>query len=140
MPAAASTAPASRRWSARALLAAILANVVLSLATDQVFHALDIYPPWGQPMWDNALNALALSYRLVYGVGSGYLAARLAPSAPMRHALAVGGIGLLLTIVGGIGAMVAKVGPLWYPLALVVTALPCAWLGGRLYGPAQPER
>jgi hypothetical protein len=23
-------------------------------------------------------------------------------------------------------------GPKWYPLALVVVALPCAWLGGRL--------
>ena len=23
-------------------------------------------------------------------------------------------------------------GPHWYPLALVATALPCAWLGGRL--------
>jgi len=26
-----------------------------------------------------------------------------------------------------------ELGPAWYPIALVITALPCAWLGGRLY-------
>jgi hypothetical protein len=25
-----------------------------------------------------------------------------------------------------------KLGPLWYPALLVVTALPCTWLGGKL--------
>jgi hypothetical protein len=24
-------------------------------------------------------------------------------------------------------------GPLWYPIALAVTGLPCAWLGGVLH-------
>jgi hypothetical protein len=40
-----------------------------------------------------------------------------------------------LSILGTIGAVVAKVGgPLWYPIALVVTALPGGWLGGLLAG------
>lgn len=25
------------------------------------------------------------------------------------------------------------VGPAWYPIALVLTAVPCAWLGGALH-------
>jgi len=33
-------------------------------------------------------------------------------------------------------------GPSWYPIALVITALPCAWLGGVLHRKchAEPER
>jgi hypothetical protein len=27
-----------------------------------------------------------------------------------------------------------ELGPKWYPILLVVTALPCVWLGGRMYG------
>jgi hypothetical protein len=39
--------------------------VVLSLGTDQVLHVVQVYPPWGQPMYDPWLNLLALSYRSV---------------------------------------------------------------------------
>jgi hypothetical protein len=31
-------------------------------------------------------------------------------------------------------------GPHWYPLALVATAMPCAWLGGKLRIMQLPER
>jgi hypothetical protein len=57
---------------------------VLSLATNQVLHVLDVYPPWGQPMHATSLVLLALSYRLVYGVLGSYIAAgsRRAGSAP----------------------------------------------------------
>ena len=27
---------------------------------------------------------------------------------------------------------VSGMGPLWYPLVLLVTAIPCTWLGGKL--------
>lgn len=108
--------------------------VVLSLATDQLLHSLGVYPPWGQPMWDPGLNALALAYRCVYAVIGSYVAARFAPRAPMKHAMALGVIGLALSAVGAVVAIrVANLGPAWYPIALVVTALPCAWLGGTLY-------
>ena len=35
----------------------------------------------------------------------------------------------------GVGVAIAKpeLGPLWYPIALVLTGLPCVWLGGVLY-------
>jgi hypothetical protein len=54
--------------SALALFAGLATVVAASLATDQAFHSLGVYPPWGEPMHEPALNALALSYRLVYGV------------------------------------------------------------------------
>jgi hypothetical protein len=116
-----------------AVLLGFVVVVVLSLGTDQVLHVLQVYPPWGQPMWDPRLNLLALAYRCVYAVLGSYIAARVAPRNPMRHALALGVVGLVLSSAGALGAMAAEMGPNWYPIALVVTALPCAWLGGVLY-------
>jgi hypothetical protein len=115
-----------------AVLVGFFAVVVLSLGTDQVLHVLQIYPPWGQPMYDAGLNLLALTYRCVYTVVGGYLTARLAPRAVMGHVLALGVIGCVLGAVGVIAAIPQNLGPIWYPIALALTALPCVWLGGVL--------
>jgi hypothetical protein len=125
---------ASRGRSVAAVFLGFVAVVVLSLATDQLFHVLEIYPPWGQPMWSPALNLLALGYRTVYTVFAGYLTARLAPHAPMRHVAVLGVIGTIAGVAGAATAItVADLGPKWYPIALAVTAFPSVWLGGRLY-------
>ena len=76
---------------------------------------------------------MALSYRIVYGVVGGYIAARLAPRNPIRHALVLGVVGLVVSTAGAIATIPMNLGPIWYPLALLLTALPCAWLGGVLY-------
>jgi len=119
--------------SVGAVFAGVVTVIALSLGTDVILHATGIYPPWFQPMADG-LWALALAYRIVYGIIGGYVAARIAPSQPIKHALIVGFIGLALSIVG-----VAmhwnkgpEYGPGWFGIALVVTALPCAWAGGKL--------
>ena len=132
--------PPNTLRSIGAILAGMVTVIVLSLGTDVILHATGIYPPWFQPMAD-ALWVLALAYRIVYGVIGGYVAARFAPNQPMKHALIVGFIGLALTIVG-----VAmhwnkgpEYGPGWFGIALIVTALPCAWAGGKL-AMAQPRR
>jgi hypothetical protein len=125
-----SASPPRMSRSVGAIVLAIATVIVLSLATDQLFHVLKVYPEWGQPMHDPELNLLALSYRLVFGVLGGYVAARFAPRNPMRHALIVGFIGLLLSAAGAWAAIPMNLGPAWYPIALVITALPCAWLGG----------
>jgi hypothetical protein len=122
--------------SVLAILAGFVAVFVLSIATDQLFHVLKVYPPWGQPMYDTGLLVLALSYRCVYAVFGSWLAARLAPRAPMRHAMILGWIGLVFAIAGAVATiffMPVKLGPSWYPIALVITTLPCAWLGGWLF-------
>jgi hypothetical protein len=118
--------------STLAVLSGIVVVFLLSLGTDQLFHVLQVYPPWNQPMNDTGDNLLALAYRLVYGVVGGYVTAKLAPHAPMRHALILGAIGTVLSILGAVAAISMKMGPSWYPIALVLTAVPCAWLGGRL--------
>jgi hypothetical protein len=116
-----------------AVLAGIFVVAGLSLATDQLFHILQVYPPWGEPMYDVGLNLLALTYRIIYTVLGGYIAARLAPRAPMRHVMILGLIGLALGTIGAIVAITqADFGPNWYPIAIAVTAYPCTWLGGLL--------
>ena len=119
--------------STGAIVLGFVAVVVLSLGTDEVLHLLKVYPPWGQPMVEPQLNFLALSYRIVYTIMGSYIAARFAPRNPMRHAMILGAIGFVLSIPGVIIATQANLGPMWYPIALVITALPCAWLGGLLY-------
>lgn len=119
-----------------ALFAGFVVVVVLSLGTDLVLHATGIFPRLGQPMSD-ALFLLATVYRTVYATAGSYVTARLAPHRPMQHALLGGAVGLVLATVGAVATWNKgpEFGPHWYPLALVATALPCAWAGGRLYGP-----
>ena len=118
-----------------ALLAGFLAVIILSLGTDVALHATGVFPPWGQPMAE-ALFLLATAYRAVYGVAGSYIAARLAPHRPMAHALALGVVGLAASIAGAVATWNRgpAFGPHWYPLALIATAMPCAWAGGRLRG------
>jgi hypothetical protein len=120
------------------MLAGFIAVFVLSLGTDQVFHALGVYPPWGQPMTDTGLLLLALAYRTVYGITGGYIVAQLAPHHPMRHALIMGGIGFVLSTAGGIAMW--DMGAHWYPVALAISSLPCAWAGAAMCIRAETRR
>lgn len=117
-----------------ALFAGFLVVVVLSLGTDLALHATSVFPPWGKPMSD-ALFLLATAYRTLYAIAGSYLTARLAPRRPMAHALAGGAVGLVLSTAGAVATWNEgpAFGPHWYPLALVATAMPCAWVGGRLH-------
>jgi len=121
--------------SVGAVLAGIFVGIVLTLGTDELLHIAGVFPPWGQSMvgYDGAL-LLATAYRLVYGVAGSYVIARLAPDRPMLHALIGGVIGLIVSVVGAVATWNSgpAFGPHWYPIALVVTALPCAWVGGKL--------
>jgi hypothetical protein len=120
--------------SAAAIFVGFFSVAVLSLGTDQVLHVLEVYPPWGEPMYDPGLNALALSYRILFTIAGGYITAILAPHSPMRHVAVVGVLGLLTGSAGAIVAIrLANLGPNWYPIALAVTGFPCVWLGGVLY-------
>jgi len=82
----------------------------------------------------DALFLLATVYRTIYCIGGSYIAARLAPDKPMKHALMLGVVGLIVSTAGAVATWNRgpEFGPHWYPVALIVTAIPCAWLGGRL--------
>ncbi len=117
--------------SVLALLAGFLVAVVLSLVTDLLLHQIGFYPALGQPATSTQM-AVALAYRSVYGILSSWVTARLAPYNPLGHALVGGAIGTAIALVGVITTWNLNLGPHWYPLALVVLALPEAWIGGKL--------
>ena len=120
--------------SVGAVLAGLLLIVVLSLGTDVLLHAIGVFPAWGKPMSDS-LFLLATIYRIIFSVAGCYLAARLAPRQPMKHALWLGVIGVLISTAGSAATWNRgpEFGSHWYPVALIVVSLPCAWFGGWLF-------
>jgi hypothetical protein len=76
-----SAASGRRLRSAGAVLAGLVTIFATSTATDVALHGAGIYPSVGVPMSDTA---------------------RLAPSKPLAHALALGGIGVVLSVLGAI--------------------------------------
>jgi hypothetical protein len=116
------------------LFAGFLVVLILTLGTDALLHLSHVFPKPGERMSD-PLFGLATAYRVIYAVLGSYTTAALAPRRPMLHAMIGGTIGLALSIVGAVVTWnKVELGPHWYPLALVVTALPCAWLGGKIQG------
>ena len=126
------TPPRPRRVlrSIGAVAAGLVAIFAVTTATDLVMHAIGVFPPAGSPPMSSGLFLIAFAYRFVYDLAGSYLTARLAPDRPLGHALALGAIGVVLSIAGAIAFWDA--GPAWYPLGLAASALPCAWLGAKL--------
>ena len=115
-----------------AILAGMIFIVVTHTATDFVLERLGIFPPLGQGFHITWMVVTATIYRSIYSVAGGYVTAALAPDPPMRYAIILGLIGLVISTVAAIVTIPMKLGPAWYPIALAVLALPCVWLGGKL--------
>jgi hypothetical protein len=124
-----------RVWrSIGAVLAGALSSIIPSLATDWALQKTGVVPAPGQS-WGSALLLLATTYRTVYGIAGSYLAARLAPHRPMAHSMALGVAGLVASTAGAVATWNGgpEFEPKWYPVALIVLALPTAWAGGCLF-------
>jgi hypothetical protein len=115
-----------------AVVAGVLVIIVVTTLVDIVLHATGVFPPMGQPISD-ALALLATFYRVVISVGGAWLTARLAPAKPLKHAMILGYVGVVLGLVGLVATWNLGLGPRWYPIALVVLAIPQCWAGGRIY-------
>jgi hypothetical protein len=55
-----------------------------------------------------------------------------APHEPMKHALVLGSLGAAVAAIGVVTTWNMDLGPKWYPISLVILALPEAWLGAKL--------
>ena len=112
-----------------AILAGFIFVVVLSIATDLILTQTNRMK---HPFDHNTelFILFVVLYRNVFSTIGSYITAALAPSNPMRHAMIGGFIGFTLSIIGAI--VMKDEGPSWYAIALIVLALPSAWLGGKL--------
>jgi hypothetical protein len=97
-----------------------------------LLHAAGVFPPWDQAI-DDRDALLAVSYRVVFGVAGAWLTARAAPASPMKHVMALGALGAVVAAIGVVTTWNLGLGPRWYPVSLVVLALPQCWLGGWIY-------
>lgn len=113
-----------------AVIAGFLALVILSVITDSILEKTGIMKT--EPFVENSvwLIVTIILYRTIFNTFGCYLTARLAPNKPMKHAIILGIIGVVLTIVGLIAAW--DIPPRWYPISLIILTLPAAWLGGKI--------
>ncbi len=118
--------------SIAAVLAGLIFIIVTHTAIDEILEAIGILPSPEEGLHDPTQVTLALGYRLLFSVAGCYLAAYLAPSRPMLHALILGGIGLLASGMASIVVIPLGLSPAWHPIALTVSALPCGWAGGKI--------
>ena len=113
-----------------AVLAGFIFIVITHTATDAILEGAGVLPK-DNLFVGTGLILIVIGYRAVWSFIGCYLTAKLAPHNPMKHALVLGLIGLVLSSVGAIVA--ADLGPAWYAWTLAAIALPIAWLAGTLY-------
>jgi hypothetical protein len=115
-----------------AVVAGVLFIIIVTTLVDTILHAVHVFPPMEQPL-DDRLAAIATSYRIIISIAGAWLTARLAPQKPMKHALILGCVGVVLGLIGVVATWNLGMGPRWYPMALVVLAIPQCWAGGKIY-------
>jgi|SRR5437870_5207765 len=121
-----------KRQSIWAVVAGVVVIIVVTTLVDTVLHLVHVFPPINEPINDS-LALLATSYRIVISVAGAWLTARLAPDRSLKHALILGYVGVVLGLVGVVATWNRGLGPRWYPIALVVLAVPQCWVGGKIY-------
>jgi hypothetical protein len=115
-----------------AVVAGVIFIIVVTTLVDILLHVARIFPPMDQPL-DDSLALLATSYRIIISIAGAWLTARLAPDKPMKHAMTLGYVGVILGLIGVVATWNKGLGPRWYPIALVVLAIPQCWIGGKIY-------
>lgn len=115
-----------------AVAAGLVFIIVSHTATDFVLESFEIFPPSSEGLHVTWMLALALAYRSILSIVGCYITAKLVPQKGMFHALIVGMIGLAVSIAGAVVAISLNLADTWYPIALALVTLPCAWLGGRI--------
>ena len=113
-------------------VAGIVAGAGLSLGTDSVLESSGVLPS-GNLHVSTLLIWVVLLYRSAYNVLGFYVVAWLAPSYPMRHALILGVIGTVVSVLGAVAAANMNIAPAWFGWTLAALTMPSAWLGGKLY-------
>ena len=113
------------------ILAGLLANIILATAADHILHVTNVYPPYGQPMFNTGLVLLAFTYRALFIILCAYLTALIAKDKAGKALWILGIIGSVLWLIGAISFW--NYAPAWYNIGGVVLGVPLTLLGGALY-------
>ncbi len=115
-----------------AVLAGLIFIFVTHSGVDLLLESLGIFTPTTQRFETPWMLVTATIYRTLLSIAGCFMTGLLAPSRPMLHALILGFIGLALSTAFAVILIPMDLGPAWYPIALAVLAVPCAWVGGTL--------
>jgi len=118
--------------SVGAVLAGLVFIGVTHTATDVILESIGVLPK-GNLYVGTGLILIVIGYRAVLSLIGCYITALLAPRCPMKHALVLGIVGVVLSTVGAIATANMKLGPSWYAWTLVAISLPIAWPAGKLH-------
>jgi len=119
--------------SGLAILVGLVAYVGSYTAVDLVLRALfpeRFFPVSETRSQDTAMLILELVFAIGATVAGCYLAAMLAPRAPKKHALILGAICFVLSILATL--QVCLLYPWWYLGLGLVSIFPAAWFAGAL--------
>jgi hypothetical protein len=118
----------------RSIIAVVVGFLVIGLLAMGADYALQRVIPGavdgGGRMTSAPLLLLTELYVFAFAVFGCWLAARLAPSQPLQHALVLGALGLAFNVVGTIARW--DDAPAWYHVIALLLVMPAAWVGGRL--------
>ena len=113
------------------MLAGIATNFILATGTDMVFHAVGVFPPYGQPFFATGPFLLASSYRVIYEIFGGFIIAVVAKEKAEKALWISGTLGAIMWLAGTVA--MADLGPLWYGILGAALSIPATLLGGKLY-------
>jgi hypothetical protein len=114
-----------------AVVAGFLAIVFLTSTIDALLAGVGIFPDRPEE-YTTGLSLIALVYRTAFAVVGGVVVAKLAPSKPANHVIALAAIGTLIGLLGVITGWNLPGYPHWYSIALTVLTFPAIWYGGKL--------
>ena len=114
-----------------AIVVGFLLIAALSFSTDAMMRSAlpEMFDATGRT--DNlGMLIFSIAYVGVFAIAGCWVAARLAPKEPMKHALILGLLGLVFNIVGA--SVMWESAPAWYHILSIALTMPYAWVGGRI--------
>lgn len=113
-----------------AVIAGFIFIGITHTSIDAILESAGVLPK-GNLFVSTWLILFVIGYRAIFSLAGCYITAWLAPNYPMRHSIALGVLGAVLSSIGAI--TMGNLGPAWYAWTLAVIAIPIGWLGGKLY-------
>jgi hypothetical protein len=113
--------------SGRSVFAVIAGYLVFGLSAVLLFQIAGVDPHVDTRL---GFKIFSVAYGVVFALGAGWLAARLAPGRPLFHAAIVS----VIIAVAATGSLVGASGAKWSQLAALLLMTPAVLLGGRLAG------
>jgi hypothetical protein len=114
------------------ILLGFIVNALLSVLTDFLLESIGLLPHPSKGLFETWAILLVLFYRGVYAIFAGFIIARLIYARPVLHAMILGLIGTVITLIAVSSPSFAERSPLWFGYALAAMTIPALWLGVRI--------